>query len=67
MFKQYTNIIFILSGDYNKIEQILCETSEPYVQEKDNNTEIKQTVYYKNYVEKILNVIKLPSIDGSRL
>lgn len=64
MFKQYTNLIFILSGDYNKIEQILCETSEPCVQENGTNiSEIKKTVYYKNYIEKILNVIKLPSIE----
>ena len=64
MFKQYTNLIFILSGDYNKIEQILCETSEPCVQGSGTNiSEIKKTVYYKNYIEKILNVIKLPSIE----
>lgn len=64
MFKQYTNLIFILSGDYNKIEQILCETSEPCVQGRGTNiSEIKKTVYYKNYIEKILNVIKLPSIE----
>lgn len=68
MFKQYTNIIFILSGDYNKIEQILCETSEPCVQEKEtNNKEIKKTVYYKNYIEKILNVVKLPKIVESKI
>lgn len=64
MFKQYTNLIFILSGDYNKIEQILCETSEPCVQESGTNiSEIQKTIYYKNYIEKILNVIKLPSIE----
>ena len=67
MFKQYTNIIFVLSADYNKIENILCEISEPCVENNNVNSKeggIKKALYYKNYLEKIASVIvQLPKIE----
>lgn len=56
MFRQYTNIIFMLSCNYEKVEQILCEESEPCIQKKDSNEMIKKAAYYKDYLAKIITV-----------
>ena len=53
MFREYTNLNFILSCDYDKVQQILCETSEPCFQNESSKKEIQKTSYYKNYIEKI--------------
>ena len=64
MFREYSNIIFILSCDYEKVEQILCENSEPCVKNNEVNNEIKKTLYYKGYLEKISTIkIDLPKIN----
>jgi len=67
MFKQYTNIIFVLSVNYNKIENILCEISDPCVKNNNinnNDIGIKKALYYKNYLEKIASIIiPLPKIE----
>ncbi|WP_413854189.1 P-loop NTPase fold protein [Candidatus Ruminimicrobium bovinum] len=60
MFKQYTNIIFILSYNSAKVEEILCESSDSCFTDKT----IYKNLYYKNYLEKIASVIiALPKIE----
>lgn len=64
MFREYTNIIFILSCNYEKVEQILCENSESFLTEKDKNNEIRKALYYKDYLDKISTIkIDLPKIN----
>lgn len=64
MFREYTNIIFILSCNYEKVEQILCESSESCLTKNDKNNEIKKALYYKDYLDKISTIkIDLPKIN----
>lgn len=63
MFREYTNLIFILSCNYEKVEQILCETAEPCLNKKNIINERKTALYYKNYIEKICTyTIYLPKV-----
>lgn len=63
MFRENTNIVFILSCDDEKLKQILCEISEPCNQIKDDNKIIKTTLYYEDYINKIITIpIKLLKI-----
>lgn len=60
MFAEYTNIIFLLIMNLEKVEQIICETSSYNNGEKNN----VQCLCYKGYVEKIASVvIGLPKVE----
>ena len=60
MFKEYTNIIFILSYDPVKLEEILCESSDSCYTDKA----IYKSSCYRNYIEKIASVTTpLPKIE----
>lgn len=64
MFKEYTNIIFILSCNHDKVQQILCEVSDPCVQKDNNIDTIRKTAYYEDFLDKIITIpIDIPKIE----
>lgn len=62
MFSECYNIVFILSANIEKVEDILTEVTEPNNFSEKYKT-IKKANYYSHYLEKMTsNIIKLPEI-----